>query len=122
MGAESPAIEGYASLPRGRGPDRRRLAGRWTRIREDGRSLTVRGFVTAETPGGRAALDLIGSDRLSGLSIGFFAQDWSPGVTRGRELREIDLREGSLVATPMRESARFAAVGGPPALAAKRAA
>lgn len=100
----------------------RRLAGRWTRLREDGRGLFVRGFVTAETPAGMAALDLIGADRLSGLSIGFIARDWSPRVTRGRELREIDLREISLVATPMLESARFAAVGGLAALAAKRAA
>lgn len=100
----------------------RRLAGRWTRLREDGRGLFVRGLVTAETPAGRAALDLIGAGRLSGLSIGFMARDWSPRVTRGRELREIDLREISLVAMPMLESARLAIVGGPAALAARRAA
>jgi HK97 family phage prohead protease len=100
----------------------RRKVGRWTCIREDGRGLFVRGFVTAETPAGQAALDMISQRRLSGLSIGFIARDWSPRVTRGRELREIDLREVSLVATPMLESARFAAVGGPAALATKRVA
>jgi HK97 family phage prohead protease len=100
----------------------RRNAGRWTRIREDGRGLFVRGFVTSETPAGQAALDMIGEGRLSGLSIGFIARDWSPRVTRGRELREIDLREISLVATPMLESARFAAVGGLAAIGARRAA
>lgn len=148
MHAESLVIEGYASLfgvedlvgdvvragafARSLGAGRsigmllnhggRRLAGRWTRLREDGRGLFVRGLVTAETPAGRAALDLIGAGRLSGLSIGFMARDWSPRVTRGRELREIDLREISLVAMPMLESARFAIVGGPAALAARRAA
>jgi HK97 family phage prohead protease len=100
----------------------RRQAGRWTCLREDGRGLFVRGFVTPETPAGQAALDMIGENRLSGLSIGFIARDWSPRVTGGRELREIDLREVSLVATPMLESARFAAVGGRAAIAARRAA
>lgn len=100
----------------------RRKVGRWTRICEDGRGLFVRGFVTADTPAGQAALELIGEGRLSGLSIGFIARYWSPRVTRGRELREIDLREVSLVATPMLESARFAAVGGRAAIAARRAA
>jgi len=100
----------------------RRTVGRWTRIHEDGRGLFVRGFVMPETPAGQAALEMIGEGRLSGLSIGFIARDWMPRVTRGRELREIDLREVSLVATPMLESARFAAVGGRAAIAARRAA
>ena len=100
----------------------RRTVGRWTRIHEDGRGLFVRGFVMPETPAGQAALEMIGEGRLSGLSIGFIARDWTPRVTRGRELREIDLREVSLVATPMLESARFAAVGGRAAIAARRAA
>jgi HK97 family phage prohead protease len=100
----------------------RRHVGRWTCLREDGRGLFVRGYVTADSPAGQAALQMIGEDRLSGLSIGFIARDWSPRVTRGRELREIDLREVSLVSSPMLESARFAAVGGRAAIAARRAA
>jgi HK97 family phage prohead protease len=100
----------------------RRQVGRWTCLREDGRGLFVRGFVTPETPAGQAALEMIGEGRLNGLSIGFIARDWSPRVMRGRELREIDLREVSLVAAPMLESARFAAVGGRAAIAARRAA
>lgn len=148
MHAESLAIEGYASLfgvedlggdvvragafarslEAGRSIGMllnhggRRLGGRWTRLREDGRGLFVRGLVTSEAPAGRAALDLIGAGRLSGLSIGFIARDWSPRVTRGRELREIDLGEISLVAMPMLESARIAAVRGPAAVAARHAA
>ena len=38
---------------------------------------------------------------MSGLSIDFIARDWSPRVPRGRELREIELPEVSLVTSPM---------------------
>jgi len=86
-------------------------AGRWTAMREDGRGLFVRGLVTDESPAGRTALGLIGEGKLGGLSIGFIARDWSPRPSRGRELREIELREVSLVTSPMLPGARFAAVG-----------
>lgn len=89
-----------------------RTAGRWTTMREDGRGLFMRGLVTDETAAGQAALRLIGERTLSGLSIGFIARDWSPRVVRGRELREIELREVSLVTAPMLPGARFAAAGG----------
>ncbi|HOY76825.1 MAG TPA: HK97 family phage prohead protease [Hyphomonadaceae bacterium] len=88
-----------------------RTAGRWTAMREDGRGLFVRGLVTDETAAGAAALRLIGQRTMSGLSIGFIARDWSPRVVRGRELREIELREISLVTSPMLPGARFAAAG-----------
>jgi HK97 family phage prohead protease len=84
-----------------------RLAGRWTALREDGRGLYVRGLVTDETGSGRAALKLIADKGLDGLSIGFIARDWRPRVGGGRELREIELREVSLVSTPMAPGARF---------------
>ena len=89
-----------------------RTAGRWTMMREDGRGLFVRGLVTDDTAAGQAALKLIGERTLGGLSIGFIARDWTPRLAQGRELREIDLREISLVASPMLQIARFAAVGG----------
>ncbi|MBI1339526.1 HK97 family phage prohead protease [bacterium] len=93
-----------------------RTAGRWAAIREDGRGLYVRGLVEDATPAGALALDLIAGDRLDGLSIGFVARDWSPrsaaGGGVGRELRDIDLREISLVAAPMLPAARFRAVAG----------
>jgi HK97 family phage prohead protease len=98
------------------------VAGRWTTIREDGRGLFVRGLVADETAAGAAALSQIREGRLDGLSIGFIARDWTPRAARGRELREIDLREISLVASPMLESARFAAVGGARALGTRAAA
>jgi HK97 family phage prohead protease len=88
-----------------------RLAGRWTTMREDGRGLFVRGLVTGETSAGRAALKLIQDKALDGLSIGFIARDWSPRTSGGRELRDIELREVSLVASPMLPGARFAWIG-----------
>lgn len=90
-----------------------RTAGRWTAIREDGRGLFVRGLVIGESAAGRAALKLIHGKSLTGLSIGFIARDWSPRRGRGRKLREIELREISLVTFPMLPDARFAAVGAP---------
>lgn len=98
-----------------------RLAGRWTTMREDGRGLFVRGLVTGGTPAGRAALRLIADGTMNGLSIGFIARDWSPRVRRGRDLREIELREISLVTSPMLPQARFAAAGGDFALRNVRA-
>lgn len=88
-----------------------KLAGRWTTLREDGRGLFMRGLVTDATSAGRAALKLIGDETMDGLSIGFLARDWSPRVRRGRDLKEIELREISLVTSPMLPGARFAAAG-----------
>ena len=88
-----------------------KLAGRWATLREDGRGLFVRGLVTDAMSAGRAALKLIGDGTMDGLSIGFLARDWSPRVRRGRDLKEIELREISLVTSPMLSGARFAAAG-----------
>lgn len=89
-----------------------RTAGRWTAIREDGRGLFVRGLVTGETAAGAAALKLIGDRDMDGLSIGFVARDWTPRPGRGRDLKEIELREISLVTSPMLPGARFVVAGG----------
>ena len=89
------------------------LPGRWTALREDGRGLFVRGLVTGETGSGRAALKLIAGNGLDGLSIGFITRDWRPRVGGGRELREIELREVSLVSMPMASGARFRAIAAP---------
>ena len=90
-----------------------RTAGRWSVVREDGRGLFVRGMVTEESAAGAAALKLIVDGELSGLSIGFIARDWSPRAVRGRDLKEIELREISLVSSPMLPAARFGVVGQP---------
>ena len=147
MKVESLVIEGYASLfgvedlagdvvragafvrTLARGEEVRMLlshvggrpAGRWTTVREDGRGLFVRGLVTDETPAGRAALKLIGDRTMDGLSIGFIASDWSPRSIRGRDLRRIELREISLVTSPMLPGARFTIAGAVDSLPKARA-
>jgi phage head maturation protease len=69
------------------------------------------GLVTDDTPVDRAALKLVGDGTMDGLSIGFVATDRSPRVSRGPDLRKIELREISLVTSPMRPGARFAVAG-----------
>ncbi len=88
-----------------------RTAGRWTKMREDGHGLFVHGMVSAETIAGATKLSIIGSGRPDWLSFGFVARDWSPRVIRGRELKEIELQEISLVSALMLSGARFAPVG-----------
>lgn len=82
------------------------IAGRWTRISEDGRGLYVRGLIQSDM----AASAIRGG--LDGLSIGFRPRVWQPRVSGGRELGLIDLVEISLVANPMLPSARFTLLGG----------
>ena len=89
-----------------------RTAGRWMAIREDGRGLFVRGLVTDETVAGAAALKLIQDGAMDGLSIGFIARAWAARRDRGRDLKEVELREISLVSSPMLPSARFVPAGG----------
>ena len=81
------------------------LAGRWTRVNEDGRGLFVRGLIVKD---GVARLVRGG---LSGLSIGFRPRLWKPLAGGGRELIEVDLVEVSLVENPMQSRARFGVLG-----------
>ena len=81
------------------------IAGRWTRIIEDGRGLFVRGLI--ERPGAQT----LARAGLDGLSIGFRARLWTPRVGGGRDLKEVDLVEVSLVAEPMQPLARFKQIG-----------
>ena len=81
------------------------VAGRWTRMMEDGRGLYVRGLVTSES-----AQALVG-EGVDGLSIGFRPRLWKPRTAEGRDLIEIDLVEVSLVAEPMQPLARFTPFG-----------
>lgn len=81
------------------------IAGRWTRLVEDGRGLFVRGLIEMEAAVKLAALGL------DGLSIGFRARLWTPRVEGGRALSDVDLVEVSLVAEPMQPLARFRQIG-----------
>ncbi len=84
-----------------------RVVGRWVRMVEDGKGLYVRGLVDENSPAGAGALRLIRRGMLSGLSIGFIARNWSPRPGRGRDLKTLELREISLVTSPMAPKARF---------------
>lgn len=81
------------------------IAGRWTRLVEDGRGLFVRGLIEVD---GALKLAALGLD---GLSIGFRARLWTPRVEGGRELSDVELVEVSLVAEPMQPLARFTQIG-----------
>lgn len=82
------------------------IAGRWTRIIEDGRGLLVRGLV--ESPAAQSAMQR----GLDGLSIGFRPRLWRPLPAGGRELIDVELVEISLVATPMQKLARLTVLTG----------
>lgn len=82
------------------------IAGRWTRMSEDGRGLFVRGLIEARS------VQMLASEGLTGLSIGFRARLWKPRPERGRDLISVDLVEVSLVAEPMQPMARFIRLGG----------
>lgn len=81
------------------------IAGRWTRLIEDGRGLYVRGLIESES-----AAHLVAGG-VDGLSIGFRPRLWKPRGVQGRDLIEIDLVEVSLVAEPMQPSARLTLYG-----------
>jgi len=82
------------------------IAGRWTRMIEDGRGLYVRGLIEANGAG------VLAEAGLDGLSIGFRPRLWKPRVGQGRELLDVDLIEVSLVAAPMQPLARFKVLTG----------
>ena len=82
------------------------VAGRWTRIIEDGRGLYVRGLIESESA------QHLAQRGVDGLSIGFRPRLWKPRTGEGRDLIEIDLVEVSLVAEPMQPNARFTLLGG----------
>ncbi len=82
-----------------------RVAGRWTRLVEDGRGLFVRGLVEAD-----AAKNSILNFGFDGLSIGFRPRVWRQTSVMGRTLADVDLVEISLVSDPMLTQARFVVV------------
>lgn len=102
-GAFAASLRALPQLPMLLQHRRGAIAGRWTRVSEDGMGLYVRGLVDAP-----AALTLIRRG-LDGLSIGFRARTWRQLPGGGRELVRVDLVEISLVAEPMQTAARFRA-------------
>ncbi len=77
------------------------VAGRWTRLIEDGRGLFVRGLIES------SSAKYLAGEGLDGLSIGFRPRVWTHRRDLGRVLADVDLVEVSLVADPMLRQARF---------------
>lgn len=93
--------------------DRDKIIGRWTEIREDNRGLYVKGKLILGIEKGREAHELMMAGALDGMSIGYrTVVDEYDRETETRRLKEVDLREVSLVTFPMLESATIALVKG----------
>lgn len=96
--------------------------GVWTEIKEDAKGLRVKGkLLLANSPEARQVRDVLLAKGEMGISIGYRTinrayitpdgkehADWMSGAVR--ELRELDLREISLTAMPMLDSARVTGV------------
>ena len=104
-GAFARSLQAGAGLPMLLQHRQGALAGRWTRVSEDGRGLFVRGLIVKDS------VARLVRGGLSGLSIGFRPRLWKPLAGGGRELIEVDLVEVSLVEAPMLARARFAVLG-----------
>ncbi|MBN8649070.1 MAG: HK97 family phage prohead protease [Caulobacterales bacterium] len=90
--------------------DFNRPIGFWNSIFEDEIGLWVEGEISNQTPDARLAIALIKAKQMDGLSIGFRTLDFLP-ANGGRILRQIDLREISIVGFPMLPRARLRIFG-----------
>lgn len=83
------------------------VIGKWTDMAEDDKGLHVKGELT---PGHSVAKDVYASMRhgaVSGMSIGYIARSAREKADGGRELKEIDLIEISVVEDPADLGARI---------------
>ncbi|MFI0843966.1 HK97 family phage prohead protease [Mesorhizobium sp. IMUNJ 23232] len=91
--------------------DPRQLIGQWIDAKEDATGLWVKGRLLLDIGAAKEAYTLIKAGALDGLSIGFRTlRDRWDSAKKVRFLEEVDLREISLTAFPMNESAAVQAV------------
>lgn len=90
--------------------DGNRPIGTWHKIIEDEIGLWVEGEISNQTPDARLAIALVNARQMDGLSIGFRTLNFLP-ANGGRILKQIDLREISLVGFPMLPRARLRVFG-----------
>lgn len=90
--------------------DTNRPIGAWQKIHEDDIGLWVEGELYDHNPDARLAIALVKARQMEGLSIGFRTLAFSP-ANGGRILKQIDLREISLVGFPMLPRARLRVFG-----------
>lgn len=93
--------------------DREKIIGKWLEIREDNRGLYVKGKLILGLEKAREAHELIMAGALDGISIGYRVvdDDYNRDL-QIRYLKELELREVSLVTFPMLESASVSLVKG----------
>ena len=85
--------------------------GVWTSMVEDQKGLAVVGQLAMDTTRGREAHALLKMRAINGLSIGFFAKDWSyDRQTDIRTVTQLELWEVSLVTFPSNSAARVTSV------------
>jgi len=86
--------------------DSRKRIGVWTDLAEDEKGLHVKGRLLLEKQDGRDAYIDLKEGALDAMSIGFVTKiDSYDGRRKARMLKEVDLREISLVPFPMNEGA-----------------
>lgn len=88
--------------------DSRQPLGVWESFKEDSHGLLGQGrLLVDDVPKAREAWALLKARAISGLSIGYYARDYSiDEKTRVRTLKQIDLMEASLVTFPANEKAQ----------------
>ena len=86
--------------------------GVWDEVYEDARGLFVKGRILKEIQAGQEALILLEAGAIDGLSIGYRTIESNKNSYGGRDLREVELWEVSLVTFPMLPEARVAAGDG----------
>lgn len=85
--------------------------GVWDELREDERGLFVKGRLLKDVARGREAMALMRAGALDAMSIGYITKEADREGNGGvRRLKELDLREISLVTFPMNESALITGV------------
>ena len=80
--------------------------GVWDQVYEDEKGLFVKGRILKEIQTGREALALVEAGAVDGLSIGYRTVKSKKNNKGGRDLKELDLWEVSLVTFPMLPEAR----------------
>jgi len=85
--------------------------GVWTGLSEDEQGLRAEGKLLTATTKGRDVYEMMKAGAVDGLSIGFMTKDAAYDKASGaRLLKQLDLREISVVTFPMNEQATIAAV------------
>lgn len=86
------------------------VIGKWTDLQEDDKGLYAKGRLFSSVQRGKEAIELAREGAVDGLSIGYRTKDSEYLESGVRILKELDLREVSMVTFPMLESARLSAV------------